>query len=378
MDCFDSRIRRIFKNYSKIILFFLILSSILFFLMNRNYYEYPTDPEIESSNDLDDYPKISSLAGYINLTNSQINKTRHYHNDTITIEGRIYNISNPSEGFPDYNVALFINGSEFQNFNDTTDANGEFKINFTIPFYFDVYAQYKIEVNITDYIYPLIFLKENHFIIYTNATSYFDIGISSPMHPGEDYNIPGFLRYDNQNGAGIPDEQIKSNWVNETIPLPPITPFLTSLDGSFPADIQVPNDNYSDTLYLNVSYSGNIPHINGSKTLISVRLFRNITCIWNTASSATEGSQIVIRGQILDRNNTKIKINNRLVNIYYDNQPEGTASTDENGDFQFTFNIPSGLGSKAIDVVVDNFLGLNIQSNTSHYISITGAIASET
>ncbi len=317
-------------------------------------------------------PQLSSFLGFINLTNTEINKTQHYHNETIPIIGELFD--GGGGGLSGYEVGIEINGALNSNFNATTDSTGEFKINFTIPYSLNIYSGHEIKVNILDPSETVI--QMNFFIIYSNATSYFDISNWSPGIPGEDFTIPGTLRFDNQ--SGIPNQQIYSSWLNNSVKVKDNTPFSTNPDGSFPSPLTIPPDNHSDTLSLNFTYSGNGEYVNGSYTEISVKLFRNITCIWNTVSSASEGQQIIISGQIVDSNNTNIEISNRLVNIYYDNQLEGSATTDDIGNFQFTFYIPSGLGNKAIDVDVVNSLGLNIQSNTTHYISITGAIISET
>ena len=111
--------------------------------------------------------------------------------------------------------------------------------------------------------------------------------------------------------------------------------------------------------------------------MIQIDLFRNITCIWYVVSTAAEGDQITIRGQVLS-NKIKFPINNRKVEIHYGAVGLiSTTQTDMDGYFQFSYQIPAGTGSYPIEVEVVNSLG-NLRSNTTHYITITGAIPSDT
>jgi len=379
MNLFSVRLKNqnIGTKTAIIILFFMVFSiSLITYLKNdsviENTYNY------ESSNiDSEKIPKISAN-WYLNLTNYQINKTRHYHNETIPVQGRLYYIN--KTGIQGYNVAIYTNGIEDSNFNDTTDGNGEFQINYTIPFSLDIYQGHEIQVDVIESTPGTVRLK-NHLIIYTNATSYFDITSLSPAIPGENYNIiHGTHRFDN--GTGIPIQQISSSWYNKSLIFISNNPdFNTDNDGFLSGILPVPNDNYSDVLFLNLSYSGYPDYINKTqKENLTINIFRNITCIWSTASSASEGAYISIRGQVLSRNNTNIKINNRDVDLFYDGLLAGSITTDINGIFQFTFQDPGGTGNKIIEVAVVHNLGVgvNIYSNTSHTISITTVSPSAT
>jgi len=369
-----------FKPRSLSLIFLLLLLTIF---LNITITSNETNKIKDNSTiDQDKNPKLSWWWATLDLTNpSEVNDTKipFTHNTEIYVKGRLYNrITGDNKS--GNNVAIVVNGLQDSRYTDTTDLEGKFQINYTIDPSLNIYIKHRIEVLVITGIPTTPSGAEveyrHHYIIETNATSYFDINNWSPGIPGEDFTVPGVLRFDNQ--SGIPNQQIFSSWLNKSINIKNNNPFNTNPDGSFPVPLTIPNDNHSDVLSLNFTYLGNGVYINGSNTEIVVKLFRNITCIWNTVSSATEGAQIIIRGQILDRNNTNIAINNRLVDIYYDNQPEGTATTDQNGNFQFSFSIPSGLGIRPIDVIIVNSLGLTIQSNITHYISITGAIASET
>jgi len=97
-----------------------------------------------------DNPKVSVLWASLNLTNYEINNGDYYHNETIPIEGRLYSYLEPYGGLNDYEVSLYIDGDLMTEFNDTTHNDGNFRINFTIPFDLDIYQTHKLEVNVTD------------------------------------------------------------------------------------------------------------------------------------------------------------------------------------------------------------------------------------
>ena len=370
------------KQISSLVIFLIFTISFLsiIFLTNNKNYLNPIYLDENNNSNITKKPKISAYLGDINITNYQINKTRHYHNETVPIMGKIYEVLNPAVGFPGLHVAVLINGTRYDQYNNVTDANGYFWINnFTFGFGFDIYSAYKIEVDIIEDTGEDFYDKKNHLILYANATSYFDISAISPGIPGENYGIvQGILKYDNKNGMGIPNKQLNSSWYNvSTIKIKDNLIFTTDNNGFFSPSLLLPNDTYSDYLFLNISYFGDPIYINKSQTMLNISLFRNITCVWNTVSTASEGDQITIRGQVLS-NKTKFPINNREVKIYYGAVgPIRTIQTDMDGYFQFSYQIPAGTGSYPIEVEVVNSLG-NLRSNTTHYITITGAIPSDT
>jgi hypothetical protein len=224
----------------------------------------------------------------------------------------------------------------------------------------------------------------HHYMISVNATSNFDIdnyNLNSPQLAGGFFDIPGFLRYDNY--TGINNATINYYWYNDTLPQEkwPMINFSTSLlDGSF-QQITIPDDNSSNILYLNLTYIGKPNLINGTQKIISINLFRNITCEWNTVNitcewntvgSATEGNQITIRGQIFSRNNSNLNINFTEIRLRLSGASIGTTTTDVNGTFALIYTIPGGfLGSNIIEVELFNYP--NINSNDSHIINIAGA-----
>jgi len=365
------------KLKSKLFPFLIILFTFIIIISNNSL---NTHDSYNCKNSSFHNVKSPNNSGFIwarlDLTNSlEINNSRFTHYQEIPIEGRLYN-EWTGENKTGNEVAIVVDGLQDSRYNDTTNTDGIFQINYTIDPSLNIYSFHKIEVLVISGLPPNGEVEYfHHYIINVNASSYFDIISPSPGIPGEEYSLLGYLSFDN--ATGIPFKQIISAWINgsDVIPNPPMN---TGSDGTFPTPLSIPNDNYSSMLYLNLSYLGNPPDINSSQTKIPINLFRNITCVWNTVSTASDGARITIRGQVLSRNNTNLKINNRRVDIFYDTLLAGSVSTDNNGFFQFAYQDPGGTGNKIIEVAVINNLGLNIQSNTTHYISITGAIASET
>jgi hypothetical protein len=332
--------------------------------------------EEKDKNDLIIDPKTSSLIGVINLTNSWINGTRHYHNSTIPIEGKIFKPIPPYDSLSGYSVAIAVNGILDTRYNATSNGLGEFQINYRIPFTLDVYLSHKIEVECIDDLGTDDIIPINFFNISVNATSVFDITHIDdfPKIPGEFFRAEGFLRYDNMNGAGIPLAQINYNWFNGTYIWPSNFFFTSPSDGSFIEDIIIPANAFNQTINLNLSFSGDFPHIGNSDTAISnIILFSNITCIWDIDDKAyREEETISIAGQITSMSNSSIKVSNRTLIISFDGTPiDDPVVTDSNGEFAVDFTIPSGIGNKSIEVEVVNTAGITLSSNK--VINVTSA-----
>jgi len=270
-------------------------------------------------------------------------------------------------------VAVFVNNVLYPQFINITDAFGGFQIDFRIPYSFDVYSVpgYKVQVNVTDPSKGKV-KKENFLIIFANATSYFDINyVESPNIPGETFSVDGYLRDDT--GSGIPNAQINYQWYNDSNIWPINSFFTSSIDGSFIEGLLIPTDAFSDAINLNLSYSGYFPYINYTKKAISqIKLFRNITCIWNTVANATMGDQIIISGQLVSKSNSSFKIFDRTIRIFYDGNYISIMTTDINGEFTYNFTVQSGIGNKAILIDLMNTAGLVLYSET--YINITALI----
>lgn len=367
------------RSFSILILLFLIFSIFLFAHTTKN--NNSNEPYIEDKTTINhntNIPETSSIWALLNLTNLEINNTRHYHNVTIPIEGKLYYLENGT-GILGYLVGIFIDDNVYTQFNYTTNSTGEFRINFTIPFSLNIYSSHKIHVNVLPGVStPGPILNRNIFMIDVNATSYFDIEKKYLTKPYPVYQnitifqIPGYLKYDNN--LAIPNAKIEYYWYNETSPIEKWSTynFTTSLIDGFFDPITIPDDNVSETLNLSLTYYGFSNYIDNSQKNISINLYRNITCIWNTASSATAGNQITISGQLFSRNNSNLKINFTEIRLRISGASIGSTFTNEDGIFALTYTIPSGTsGSNIIEVELLNYPIIN--SNNTHLINIVAA-----
>ncbi|TFG02150.1 MAG: hypothetical protein EU540_02150 [Promethearchaeota archaeon] len=383
-----SKINKINLNLSKrfflvIVLFLNLLILNLYFENTTNFNVISIEEDISSLDvisEIDDLPKTSALWAWINLTNDyEVDNQRFYHNTTITIEGILYNYtvgpSPTTQGIQGYKIALEIDGIINSSYNNITDSKGNFRIqNYTVPFSMNIYTSHRIKAQVIGS-KPGDVTRNNDFTIFANATSYFDIdnyNLNNPQLAGGFYKIPGFLRYDNS--SGIPNQIINSTWKSETNDYLDNISFNTNSYGSFKY-IQIPDnndDNVSKIFYLNLTYNGNSTYINRSQELISVRIYRNITCVWNTVGSADMGDTITIRGQLFARNNSNLVINFTDVRITRNYATIANLTTDSNGNFNCSFTFPTGsAGNNIFRVEIANFS--NIFSNTAHIIRVTSA-----
>jgi len=357
-------------HFKKIIIYLVFFNLILSFLCLSSIFNYNIFSQNLTHIDHKDDLKSSAVWASINITNYQLNNTRHYHNSTISIYGNLKYNNGTAVQYTE--VAIFVDDILAPQFMNTTDDFGIFQINFRIPYNFDVYSVsgYKIQVNVTDNSRGKV-KKENFLIIFANATSYFDINYyDSPYIPGEYYVLGGFLRYDNINGNGIPNSQINYNWYNATYNWPLGSFFTNPIDGSISETIQIPLNASSDSINLNLTYFGDIPNIDSSqKVLANIRLFNNFNCIWNTVSNASEGDLIAITGQLSSSETPSLKIYNRSIRIFYDGNLIDFVDTDINGNFHYDYRIPAGIGNKTIRIELIDTAPGNLLSSTSITVS---------
>ena len=356
-----------FKKIIVSLVFFNLILSFLCFSSIFNYFFFsPNLVHIDHKDDL----KSSAVWANINITNYQLNNTRHYHNSTISIEGNLKYNNGTAVQYTE--VAIFVDDILDPQFMNTTDDFGIFQINFRIPYSFDVYSVsgYKIQVNVTDDSRGKV-KKDNFLIIFANASSSFDVNYyDSPYIPGENFVLSGFLRYDNINGNGIPNSQINYNWYNTTYSWPLGSFFTTLIDGSISATIQIPLNASSNSINLNLTYIGDIPYIDSSqKVLANIRLFNNFNCIWNTVSNASERDLIAITGQLSSSETPSLKIYNRYIRIFYDGNLINFTDTDNNGTFHYDYRIPAGIGNKTVRIELIDTAPGNLLSSTSINIS---------
>ena len=310
----------------------------------------------------------------LDLTNpSEVNDSvkPFTHNTEIKIKGKLYNEYN-GETKNGSIVIIVVDGKQYPKFNDTT-KDGEFQINYTIDASLNVFLKHKIEALVISGI-PLNGEVEyyHHYIIDVNASSYFDtqkFDLNIPQYAEGTYSDPGFLRYDNN--SGIPYQLIDISWYNKSLYNINTSTTYTNSDGSFKS-LSIPGNNSYKILYLNLTYNGNSTYINGKNKFVSISLYRNITCVWNTVTSATEGNQITVRGQIFARNNSNLRINSTEVRLRMSGASIGSTFTNEDGIFALTYTIPSGTsGSNIIEVELLNYPIIN--SNNTHLINIVAA-----
>ena len=332
--------------------------------------------QTNNSSEIDAPNTSPSLIGKLNITNYQINGSRFYHNDVVPVEGKLYEESPPPPPYfnmSNYNVCVVLDGIQMLQFNDITDIYGNFRINFSVPYNWNIYSIHIIQVEVTDDIGDNIIEQLNKLVLFSNATSYFDIDSynqNSPLLAGTNYRVPGYLRYDN--GTVLSSESITYNWYNESSKPWASSNFNTAIDGSFPNNLATPiDDNSSEIIYLNLTYSGINNYVNGSKKIIPVNIYRNITCDWNTVGSATEGSSININGLIftIDR---RLKINFTEFSLRLGGNSIGNVTTDANGYFSTIYTIPGGT-TGLYNLSVELFGNPLIKSNSTSTLSISTA-----
>ncbi len=302
----------------------------------------------------------------LTLTNNAFYNSRYYYGTEIPIKGKIYEFNDYNTGIQGINVELYIDG-QLTGYDNDTDSNGEFIINYAIPLNLDISQGHRVEVNVTQthWINETIKVAPYFFTLDTNATTDLTItGYDSGLKvPGEEFNIQGYLRYGNYlSGAGIPSANINYFWYNSSFSWS-INTFTSDVNGSISERLRIPNNVYSPTINLKIYFLGNSTNLDSSQVIISnIRLFSNITCNWNFDTDATVGSNITILGQIVSTNNNSLWINNRTLSILYDGDRVGSVNTDENGDFTFTYAIPTGIGNKSIQVELLNSAGVILDS----------------
>jgi len=94
------------------------------YLESQNNYQDTTD--------LNFPPKTSWILASLNLTNAnQVNGTDFYAGTTIPINGKVFNRIT-LEPKPNFNVSIIANGKLYTKLKNTTDSEGNFKINFPI------------------------------------------------------------------------------------------------------------------------------------------------------------------------------------------------------------------------------------------------------
>ncbi len=370
MKIFDIKYRfnnKILYFFTFSIIFFILFVNIIL-IFNANF----TQNSYNSFND--ENPKNSGIWATLDLINpSEINNTRFSHYSTIPIKGRLYNkIWNESK--PLYTVALEVNDVLDTNYDDLTDINGRFQINYTIDSSLDIYSSHKISVKVIDST-PGDVEYHHYYTIYVNTTSFFDIvSYDDPAIPKlteEYFAINGFLR--DGGGFGLSFEEVYYYWLDGSNVFDQDS-ISTGPSGEL-SDVQVPNTLLSQ-LRLKLNFS-NTPFIGYSEIFSPpIKIFSDIAWDLDIDLSTYEGARYTITGKLSSLTDNSLKISNREVTILYDNgRLQRTVQTRADGSFTSTFTIPDGNGTFLIQVQLVNYAGKDI-SSTPTYIFVDVALTS--
>ena len=304
--------------------------------------------------------KSSGIWATLDLNNTLgINNSRFTHDTLISVQGRLFNRIPPVEGKAGYTVAIEVDDVIYSSFNDVTDLNGYFQIDYTIDPSLNIYSSHKIEATVIDPIPDNNSVEyRTHYLIYVNTTSYFDVNTpTSAKLIGEffDFDADDYLRY--YDGTGIPSSLINYYWYDGPVI---VDSNFVSTDGlGLIQPIYIPDIGIT-TLDLNLRYASP-PEVGHSEALITnTKLFSNISCIWDLPSTIRANSSLRISGQVISKTDPSLAINDRFINIFYNGTFVENVQTDSNGDFSIVHSLPQWLGQTFISIRLPNSLGKNI------------------
>ncbi len=323
-------------------------------------------------------PKMSWFWATIDLTNpSEVNNSRFTHYASISVKGRLYNKINESIDTSGVNIAIEVDDIIDGDYTNITGLNGYFTIRYTINPDLDVYSSHKLEVIVTDTEPggPGSEIEYHHFyIIYVNATSYFNIishdDTSTPKLTEEDFNINGYLNYDN--GNGILFESVNYYWFDGPSIISQGT-FFTDASGSLP-NLQIPITSAS-RLTLKFNYT-DPPYVDYSETsILNIKVFSDVA--WNLDIDYTtrERARYTLTGVLSSSTDPSLKISNRDIEVYFNGTYIATATTRVDGSFTSNFQVPDGNGTASIQVQLVDFAGKDI-SSPIQYILVEPALPS--
>jgi hypothetical protein len=235
----------------------------------------------------------------------------------------------------------------------------------------DIYSSHKIDVIVTDsepggpgseieYI--------DFYTIEVNATSYFSIvshdDVSIPKLTEEDFNLNGFLYYDN--GNGIPSVSVNYYWLSGSTIVSQGS-FLTDSSGAL-TNLEIPNTGAS-YLTLKFNYS-NAPYVNYSEIEIpNIKIFSDIAWDLNIDYLTNVGANYVLTGTLFSSTNPSLRINDRDVEIFYNGTTQGTTTTASDGTFSHTFRINPPNGTASIQTqLVHDVTGKDISSSLQYIV----------
>lgn len=355
----QTKTRKILKMF---IFFSMLLCSFLVFDPSPNFNEIDTKfVSLHKKSNRYSELKPSAVGGVLNLTNGDIvNNTRFSFNDVIPIEG---NFTTPAgDPRPNYNVSLYLNGEQLNQYNDTTDSNGNFKIDYLVSDSLNIYSQHKIEVRVLDFNLGSV-LYPDHYRIFLNTTSKFDISdwqnTNVPYLTGEFFDVVGNLEYGNN--SGIAQKVVRYNWFNDASLINQAFVF-TNENGEI-APVLIP-ETLLERLSLKLNYS-NMPYVNYSQWVLpeTLKIFSGISCLWDVELTVTEGDEFLIQGTVVSSTNNSFLINNRAIEILYNGASVDQVTTDINGSFSYTYTIPEGSGTNNLQISLVNNAGKTVESS---------------
>ncbi len=308
--------------------------------------------------------KTSATWGWVNLTNNEINYGIFSHYDNLIVQGRLYHAPT-GNGYDHYTISLKIDGIVYSQYNNITEGGGYFTINnYSIPEDMNIYSSHIFEVNVSttntvDYL--------NYFTIYLNSTSEFynvAVDTSKPYLTGENIDISGALRYDNN--SNILNANIDASWYTDLGTFVSSSIHSTGISGTLPGDIKVPINPLSlNNMTLNITYIGN-PNLGGSHINFSkILVFEDAVFYDLPLTPGDAGSVYIVSGRVLASSSPNFPIENRYVRVIYNNGEVITPpnQTQSDGSFSITFTIPSSHnGSYSYYVELVNFAGKTIVS----------------
>ena len=314
--------------------------------------------------------KSSGIWATLDLNNTLgINNSRFTHDTLISVQGRLFNRIPPGgEGKPGYTVAIEVDDIVYSSFNDVTDLNGYFQIDYIVDPSLNIYSTHKIEATVIDST-PDNVEYRTHFIIYVNTTSYFDVNApSSAKLIGEffDFDTDDYLRY--YDGSGIPSSLINYYWYDGPVLVD--NNFVFTDGSGLIQSINIPDIGIAD-LDLKLTFESP-PDVGYSETLLTdTKLFSNISCIWDLPSTISASSDLRISGQVVSITDTNLRINDRTIMIRYNGTYIDTVQTNINGDFSYTYSLSASTGLSFITLELVHGLGKNII--TTHFFDVQAA-----
>jgi len=332
-----------------VISIFILFPTLINLQTSDYHFRYHEDQDLKSS----------GIWATLDLTNPiGINNSRFTHDTLISVQGRLFNRIPPGgEGKPGYTVAIEVDDIVYSSFNDVTDLNGYFQIDYTVDPSLNIYSSHKIEATVIDST-PDNVEYRTYYTIYVNTTSYFDVNSpSSAKLIGEffDFDFDDYLRY--LDGTGIPFSLINYYWYDGPVI---VDSNFVSTDGSgLIQSIFIPDMGIT-TLELKLMFASP-PDIGYSESYFSnTKLFSNISCIWDLPSTIRASSNLRISGQLISRSDPSLAINDRDINVFYNGSLIGFAHTDQNGDFSVDHPLPQWTGQTIISIRLPNPLGKNL------------------